>query len=326
MNNTKHPKIVIVVPIYNDWDSFFILLKRIDHLFSNDTFKVEIVVIDDSSSIPFNSANKNNDDKIKSIENIEILRLNRNMGHQKAISIALAYVSENKKAEYVIVMDGDGEDRPEDVLVLIEACQINKDKIIFGSRKERSEGVLFTIFYRLYKIVYRILTGSPINFGNFCIIPYSLLSKLVYISEIHNHFSAGCMRSKLPIDTIPTVRGNRFDGKSKMNMISLILHGLSAVSVHMDIVAVRLLIGSIFLITLSMMGILNVLIIKYLTDLAIPGWATNITIGLTIILMQAFLISLILVFLILNHRTQILFIPIYDYKKYVLGVDNYSIQ
>jgi len=322
MNNINKNKLSIVIPIYNDWESFWSITESIDKLLINKVLSVNIIVIDDGSLADITDE-ENIEINMQCVESIEIVRLNRNLGHQKAISIALAYIEDNKVSDQVIVMDGDGEDRPEDIIALLEASSKNQGKIIFASRKERSEGILFSMFYKVYKFVYYVLTGSSINFGNFCIIPSILLSRLVYISEIHNHFSAGCIRSKLPIDTIPTKRGKRVRGKSKMNLISLILHGMSAIAVHIDIVAVRILIGSIFLIIISVFGIINVFMIKYFTDLAIPGWATNVVIGLTIILIQAFIVSLILVFLILNHRTQIIFIPIYDYKRYLLNIRYY---
>jgi hypothetical protein len=169
----------------------------------------------------------------------------------------------------------------------------------------------------MYKIIFRILTGTAISFGNFCLIPSELLKKLVFVSEIWNHFAAGVIRSKLPIITIPTARNGRIEGGSTMNWSSLVLHGLSAIAVHMETVSVRLLLATLTLILLSILGMGVVWGIRLFTDLAIPGWATNFSIGLIIILMQAFLISLFLVFLILTARTQRLFSPQADYGQYV---------
>jgi hypothetical protein len=147
------------------------------------------------------------------------------------------------------------------------------------------------------------------------------VKRLVFVSEIWNHFSAGVIKSKLPITTIPAERGYRIAGRSKMNLASLVMHGLSAISVHMDIVAVRLFLASIVLIILSAVGIFIVIGMRLLTTLAIPGWATNVTIGLLIILLQAFLISFLLVFMILTNRTYKLFIPYLDYAIYVFRIE-----
>jgi hypothetical protein len=149
------------------------------------------------------------------------------------------------------------------------------------------------------------------------------VGRVVSVSEIWNHFSAGVIRSKLPIRAIGSARGQRIAGRSKMKLASLVLHGLSAVSVHIDIVAVRLFIASTVLVAAAIGGLSVVVGVRLLTTLAIPGWATNTTVGLTIIMMQALLISLFLVFVILNHRTQQLFIPRLSYRDYILRVERF---
>jgi glycosyltransferase involved in cell wall biosynthesis len=311
--------IAILLPVYNDWESFKLLLEKISAVVELKAVQLHIVVVDDGSS----SASMKHDDLNLSpnIGSVEILHLTRNLGHQKAIAIGLAYVAQSQQCNTVITMDSDGEDRPEDIIRLINASASSPDKIVFAKRTKRSEGIGFRFFYQIYKSVYYILTGSSISFGNFCIIPLGLLRRLVFVSEIWNHFSAGVMKSKLPITTIPTVRGCRIAGRSKMNLGLLVMHGLSAISVHMDIVAVRVFLASIALIVLSTVGIFIVFGIKLLTTLAIPGWATNVTFGLLIIILEAFLISFLLVFMILATRTFKLFIPCLDYAGYIFRIE-----
>jgi polyisoprenyl-phosphate glycosyltransferase len=168
------------------------------------------------------------------------------------------------------------------------------------------------------------LTGKSITFGNFCLIPAPLLSNLVYLTEIWNHFSGGVIRSNIPYTAIPLERGVRLSGKSKMNFISLVLHGMSAVSVHVETVAVRIFISSVILILLVSVGILVVAYIKFFTTYATPGWATSFIFGSLGIIVQALLISLFLIFIVLNHRTQKNFIPILDYKDYVAQIEKIS--
>jgi hypothetical protein len=153
--------------------------------------------------------------------------------------------------------------------------------------------------------------------------PYSLLVKLTHVSEIWNHFAGGAIRSKIPFSSIPTSRGTRLKGESKMRFTDLVLHGLSAVSVHIDLVAVRLLVFSIFFIFLSIISILVVIGIKFFTQLAIPGWTSFVVLGLIIVVMQAFLISLFLTFNILNLRSQKLFIPYFDYKEFITRIEHF---
>jgi hypothetical protein len=251
------------------------------------------------------------------VERVDILHLNRNLGHQRAIAIALAHTAQNFPGHAVVVMDADGEDRPEDIPALVKRSEEFPGRIIFARRVKRSEGFAFRVYYRLYKLMYRVLTGSPISFGNFCFIPADLLKKLVFVSEIWNHFSAGVIRSKLPLMTIPTNRGQRIEGRSSMNLNSLVIHGLSAIAVHMETVAVRLLLATLGLILLSMGGMGAVLGVKFFTELAVPGWATNFSLGLIMISMLAFMISLFLAFLILTARTQKLFVPVADSAPYI---------
>ena len=311
--------IAILLPVYNDWESFKLLLEKISAVVEQKALQLHIVVVDDGS---FSVSMKHDDLNLSpNIGSVEVLHLTRNLGHQKAIAIGLAYLAQGQQCNTVITMDSDGEDRPEDIIRLINASAGSPDKIVFAKRTKRSEGIGFRFFYQIYKSVYYILTGSSISFGNFCIIPLGLLKRLVFVSEIWNHFSAGVMKSKLPFTTIPTVRGCRIAGRSKMNLGTLVMHGLSAISVHMDIVAVRVFLASIALIILSTVGVFIVFGMRLLTTLTIPGWATNVTIGLLIIILEAFLISFLLVFMILTNRTFKLFIPCLDYASYIFRIE-----
>ena len=316
MENLGQKDLTVVMPVFNDWGAFKRLVEKIDSVGLPDTWKISIFAVNDGSSSDFDSKAGCFGD-LERVGKVEILHLNRNLGHQKAITVGLAYAAENLSADAVVVMDSDGEDRPEEIADLVRKSEEFPGRIIFARRGKRSEGLIFRIFYRLYKMLYRILTGSPISFGNFCLIPSGLLQKLVFVSEIWNHFAAGVVRSRLPLLTVSTARGQRLEGPSTMSLTSLVVHGLSAIAVHMDTVAVRLLLATLSLILLSTLAMGIVAGVRIFTDLAIPGWATNVSIGLLIILMQSFLISLFLVFLILTARSQKLFVPQTDSSAYV---------
>lgn len=303
----------IIIPLYNDWDSFVLLaehiISSIDKMIFNE---LSFTVVNDGSTVELPK------EKLKNLKvPIEVLHLTRNLGHQRAIAIGLAHVSTSKKHDAVIVMDSDGEDRPEDISKLVNTLKAQPDKMIFAKRAKRGEGFIFKFFYGIYKLTFKLLTGKSIAFGNFCIIPSKILYKVVALPEIWNHFSGGIMRSKIDFSTLPLDRGKRLAGNSKMNFTSLVLHGLSAVAVYMDIASVRLLIVSVFFIFISILGIITVSSIKLFTPFAIPGWASSVIIGTTSILMQAILISLFLTFLVLNYRMQKLFIPAKHYGDYL---------
>lgn len=304
--------ITFLMPVYNDWDSVNGLLKVLSAKLDKD-YVCRYVIVDDGSSqkVPDSFAN---------IPNVHIITLIRNFGHQRAIAIGLSWIAEGDAEKgSTIVMDSDGEDDGAGVLTLLKNEKVLPDRIIFASRIHRRENILFKSGYAIYKMLFRLLTGSSISFGNFSLVPYDLLKQLVYSPEIWNHYSSGIIRSKLPYSFVPVQRGKRIAGKSKMNFISLVLHGLSAISVYIDIVAVRLLLTFLLLSGLSMIGVLIVLYFKFFTGLAIPGWATGAVTGLILIFLQALLISLFLSFIALNYRSQHMIIPVREYRYYILN-------
>jgi len=164
------------------------------------------------------------------------------------------------------------------------------------------------------------MTAQKINFGNFCVIPFERVNNLVYVSDIWNHFSGGVIRSRIPYSSIPLDRGTRYFGSSKMNFFSLVIHGLSAIAVYTDILAVRILVSTFFLIAFSITGIFIVSAIRFFTPLAIPGWASFVVLSFLILIFQAFLISLLLLFNVLNYRTQRHFIPALEYKNFISSI------
>ncbi len=301
----------IVTPVFNDWESCAKLIADIRKCsLPEKGYSVKVLVVDDCSTdaAPADFA----------AEDLTILPLCRNVGHQRAIAIGLCWLNDHAPCDYVVVMDGDGEDRPTDIVRLLELATDGSNKIVFGTRQKRYEGLWFRLFYRLYKVAFRMLTGQQISFGNFCAIPFGRIHSLVHVSDIWNHFSGAVIRSRLPYTSLPLDRGTRYAGSSKMNFFSLVIHGLSAIAVYTDILAVRMLVSTFFLILLAVLGIFTVAGIRFFTPLAIPGWATFVTLSFMIIIFQAFLISLLLLFNVLSYRTQRHIIPALEYRNYLL--------
>ncbi len=310
MVHTDKP-IFVVIPVFNDWESCQLLIQDIRKktepaFFSNLTF----CWVNDGSSedAPLSLLRTDGQDFV--------VDLTRNVGHQKAIALGIAYVSKYYPGHAILVMDADGEDRPEHLERLVSAG-LEEKKIVFARRTKRHEGFVFQFFYRIYKLVFRLLTGKSIAFGNFSFIPEKQAVKVAHVSEIWNHFSGGIIKSRIPYTSIPLERGKRLAGKSKMNFTSLVLHGLSAVAVHADTMAVRLMLFCVFLVTISVFSIAVVAILKFFTPFASPGWATTVVTGFTSLIMQSFLVSLLLLFVVLMYRTQKLFIPAKDYSDYI---------
>jgi polyisoprenyl-phosphate glycosyltransferase len=213
-------KIIIVIPAFNEQESLNQLLGELNvslREFSESGFSV--VVVNDGS-IEKLSINRHE------FLPVSILNLHRNIGHQKAIAIGLAYVKEKVPCDKILIMDGDGEDRPEDVLSLLRESRQFPDKIIFALRRSRQEGSGFKFFYSLYKFAFRIFTGKKIAFGNFLLMPKPLLDKAVYYSEIWNHLAGGLLKAGLPYRAVMT-DGNQViyqPGHSRLDIYSSFGH------------------------------------------------------------------------------------------------------
>jgi polyisoprenyl-phosphate glycosyltransferase len=311
--------ILILIPIFNDWKALDVLLMYLDKFLQDTSMSVEVIAVDDASIISPNESLMHLE--CKAIKKVDILELRRNLGHQRAIAVGLAYIEENRGCQAVVVMDGDGEDTPADVLRLIDKCkEYSYKKLVFAQRTKRSESRNFRFFYWIYKRFYKILTGQDIRVGNFSIIPHHILRRLVVVSELWNHYAVGVLKARVPYTEISCVRGVRLAGHTQMNFVSLVTHGLSAISVYGDVVGVRLLVTSLLLILLTIIALLAVVGIKLITTLAIPGWTSYIVILFSIIFIQFVMLSMFFIFLILGGRNTSSFIPKRDYHYFVLDV------
>jgi hypothetical protein len=304
------------MPLRDDWTSAAELIRRIDRSISSEAYRIEIMLVDDGSvkmceHSTFQSS-------FSAVRKIRILRLHRNVGHQRAIAIGLMHIYKTFGGDAIVVMDADGEDTPEGVIQLLDAYSNDGGgRAIFAERTRRMESLVFRSFYLFYKILHRGLTGFSIRVGNFSILPWRYLGTLSVMSELWNHYAAAMFCSKLPFTTIPIPRGHRIVGKSQMSFVALVSHGLSAISVFGDIVGVRLLIGSLTGALLAGLGIFAVATVRFLTNWAIPGWATNATGLLVIILVQFITIAASFTFFVLSSRVNFSFLPLRDCASYV---------
>jgi glycosyltransferase involved in cell wall biosynthesis len=307
---------IIMIPVYNDWASLAQLLPRLDAVLASHFLTVDVLVIDDGSTIEPASEFENR--SFASLRRIDVLRVRRNLGHQRAIAVGLAYIEDCLSAEAVVVMDGDGEDDPADVPRLLERLEEEENEpIVFAERAKRSESFLFRIFYWLFKLLHFILTGRGVRVGNFSVIPRRRLSSLVVVAELWNHYAAAIFRSRQPYCMIPTQRSRRLCGRSTMNFVSLVTHGLSAISVYSDVVGVRLLVMAIMLAMLTFSGLIVAVLVRFATNLAIPGWASY-TVGILLILfVQAIMSAFVFSFMILGSRHGTTFLPRRDYSFFI---------
>lgn len=315
MNNTKKHKIVCVVPVYNDWQSFAVLAEHIFLLQQQyqDSYLFKIIAINDGSNEVFNQ------EHIKTIEvSYEIVDLKVNVGHQRAIAVGLQYVYHEEAYDFVVVMDSDGEDIPEHIPLLVQkALKESNSKIIFAQRNKRQESLFFKTGYFFYRHIFRFLTGQKINFGNYSCIPKVLMEKIVHQNNIWNHYSGGIIQSKIPFEKILLDRGKRYAGVSKMNFTGLVLHGLSSIAVYFDYLSVRILKISLCGIVICLISVFYILYQKLFTDNAIPGWASSLILILSGIVVQLFSMTLIVSLLQLSSRKNIIAPNSKIYKDFI---------
>lgn len=320
-NNNPHenPGTLILIPVYNDWTSLALLLPRLEAALSSAGRNADVLVIDDGSTQEMDADFP--EGPWSALGHVRVLKLRRNLGHQRAIAVGLAYVEDLLKPAAVVVMDGDGEDDPNDVPRLLERMEFEGNRlIVFAERTRRSESFAFRLGYQGYRLLHRLLTGIAVRVGNFSAIPSDRLASLVVVSELWNHYAAAAFRSRQPFCTIPTNRSRRLHGQTKMNYVGLVTHGLSAISVFGDIVGVRLLGFAMLLATLAAVGLVAAVVIRLATNLAIPGWAT-FAVGLCLILLiQSFLLMFVFSFVTLAGRQGSSFLPSRDYPYFVSGV------
>jgi glycosyltransferase involved in cell wall biosynthesis len=311
--------VVILTCLYDDWKSAAELFRTLGEELDRRRWPVQLVLIDDGS---FEHRPTDFLRDIAGYSLIEVVTLNRNIGHQRAIAVGLSHVFETKSADAVVVMDADGEDRPGDLIRLVESfASQEKPEVVFAARAKRSETPLFRMGYQFYRALHFFLTGYGIRFGNFSIVPRSLLGRLVVDPNLWLHFAATVVSSRIPYTTIPTQRGLRLYGKSRLNLISLVIHGIAAISCYNEIVGVRLIFCSLGLSALLTSLIMVVILIRLATTWAIPGWAT-FTVGvLLVLLVQISLMILAFAAIAISSRKAQFFFPIQQYKFLIRAVE-----
>ena len=315
---TEHPrkKLVIVSPVFNDWEAFGQLVELVGALDAARAHDIQAIAVDDGSSEP--SDDTSLDSRKGLLTDVRVVRLACNMGAMRAIAAGLVAASQIAGCDAVIVMDADGEDRPEDIARLISTWIEQPNKIVVAKRVKRSEGRAFRLFYVAYKAIFRLLTGQSITFGSFSLLPHSALKSLIHNPAIWNNLPAAIIRSRIPYIEVETGRGQRFAGKSRMNFVSLTVHGVSAISVYTDVVLLRVIIAMSLLAIIVFLGLISVVIIKFATNWAIPGWASYLAASLATILLQTLVFAGFALFQLLSFRNLKAFIPASDVSDLLL--------
>ncbi len=316
MENAPGTELLILIPVFNDWPAFGKLLTLLEGVLDRAGLQANVLAVDDGSTLL--AGKETAAGPFKAIGKVGVLRLRRNLGHQRAIAIGLAYIEARTLCRTVVLMDGDGEDDPTDVPRLVARLETEGGQpIVFAERTRRSETWWFRFFYQVYKASHLVLTGVAVRVGNFSVIPRERLTSLVAVSELWNHYAAAVFASRQPFVMVPTRRAHRLDGRSRMNFVRLVIHGLSALSVFSDVIGVRLMIAAILMIVAGFAGMAATVGVRLMTELAIPGWATTAFGLLFVLLLQAVTFLVIFCFMILAGRNGASFLPIRDYVYFV---------
>ena len=228
-------KVKIVIPIYNDWHSAFKLFDEIDNLKIDKNFEISIIVVNDAS----NHDRPNEEMNFDNIQSIKVLNMKKNQGHARCIATGLKYIFDKEEFDYVIPMDGDGEDRPEEIKDFLNQIKNTNGITIVGERIKRSESLLFKVCYQMHKLITFTFTGKLIKFGNFTCLPKTVVEKMVNEKATWNSFSGSLSKIEKNFIKIPSVRGVRYFGPSKMSFTSLIKHSLSIISVFKKTFLIR---------------------------------------------------------------------------------------
>ena len=249
-------KIKILIPIYNDWKSVFKLLENINSEILRLEDEFSVIIVNDSSTEnrPEFSPNLSN------LKSIQIINMKENSGHARCNAAGLRYINEKEDFDYIIPMDGDGEDRPEELSLLIEKIKEYPDTVITANRIKRSEGFVFKFCYLAHKYLTLVFTGQTIKYGNYTCLPKSAVNEMVNEPATWSSFSGSLAKTIKDRKSIPSERGIRYFGPSKMSFINLLKHSLSIIAVFKKTLLIRsilfliaylfLMIGKISVITL----------------------------------------------------------------------------
>ena len=220
-------KFIILIPLYNDWKSVSKLLDKINSLTENRDAELSVVIVNDASTESRSGLASN----FKKIKSIKILNMKKNTMHQRCIAAGLKYICENENFDHVIIMDADGEDRPEEINDFLDRVQENPKMTITGNRFKRSEGIIFRILYEIHKLLTLVFTGKLIKFGNFSCLPNNHVKQLIQKPYLWNSYSSSVVRAIKERTFIPSIRGVRYVQPSKMNFLGLVFHSLAIISV-----------------------------------------------------------------------------------------------
>ena len=277
--------IAIVLPVFNDWQSAVQVAAELRSELNQNAPAVEVAlfVVDDGST----EMARPEDLSAFRESKVVLVHLPGNVGHQRAVVAGIRRAVEGNP-DYVLVMDADGEDRPDAVVSLIDRARHLPESVVVAKRGARFESAAFRTLYIAHKLLFRMLVGQSLDFGNFVLLPRSAAKRISQMPEASSHLASAILKSRLSIQRVTVDRGHRHFGESKMNMEQLISHSFSSLSIFTERIMVRLVIFSFFATLVSALAAAVVIAVRFFSDSATPGWATA-ALGLLIVFSLQFL-------------------------------------
>jgi len=234
-------KVIIIIPVYNDWESLLKLIDEINDQIKNLDFEFECLIINDCSTIK-----KPNIRVPKNIKLMKILNMKKNKGHARCNAFGIRYVIEKEKFDYLLLMDGDGEDRPSEIRSLMNLISINPETSVVAKRVKRAEGLLFQFLYQTHKLITYLFTGNNVNFGNYSCLVKKDVKILFNKASLWSSYSGTVKKNLQNLNEINSIRGSRYFGPSKMSLYKLIIHSFSIIAVFKYKVLFRSILFIIF--------------------------------------------------------------------------------
>ena len=259
-------KIKILISVYNDWESVFKLLENINSEILGLSYEFSVIIVNDTSTENRSEISLNLDN----LKSIQIINMKENQGHARCNATGLKYIFEKEEFDYVIPMDGDGEDRPEEIRQLIDNLDYHSDKPIVGERVKRSDGIFFKCCYFLHKVMTSTFTGESIKYGNYTCLPKSIVEKMINEKATWSSFSGSLAKVAKDRAGVPSERGTRYFGPSKMSFKNLIVHSLAIISVFKINVLIRSILFLTVYVFLIHQNISVVMLIPVIFAIALP--------------------------------------------------------
>jgi len=228
-------KYVILIPVFNDWKSVFKLLENIDAQIKDWDAEVSVLIVNDAST----EERPKTELSFNKIKSVRVVNMKQNRGHARCNAAGLKYLTEKEDFDHVILMDGDGEDRPEELTGLFNKSKENPKKTVTANRTKRSEGPFFKLLYECHKILTYVFTGRLIKFGNYSCLPKEAVARLIKEACIWSSFSGSVTKVISDRVSVPSIRGRRYFGPTQMNLLNLLIHSFSIIAVFKGAVLVR---------------------------------------------------------------------------------------